>query len=101
MSKYSVYVDDNFHAYDESERYLLGQFETYDEAVSAAKEIVDRFLIKNYEPGISGPKLLENYKGFGEDPFVVPADPTHPFSAWGYAAERCTEICGPSGGQKG
>jgi hypothetical protein len=32
--KYEVYVDDNFHFLDESERYRLGAFETCEEAVA-------------------------------------------------------------------
>ena len=38
MTRYTVYVDDNFHHGDESERYELGQFATADEAIAAAKE---------------------------------------------------------------
>lgn len=35
--KYEVYVDDNFHFMDESERYKLGAFETCEEAIAACK----------------------------------------------------------------
>ena len=37
-------IDDNFHYMDEDERCDSGTFKTYEEAVSAAKEIVDRSL---------------------------------------------------------
>ncbi len=42
--KYRVMIDDNFHYMDEDERCDSGTFKTYEEAVSAAKEIVDRSL---------------------------------------------------------
>lgn len=38
--------------------------------------------------------LYENYKGYGDDPYVVGADVDGvPFSAWSYAELRCAEIC--------
>jgi hypothetical protein len=42
--KYVVYVDDNFHYMDESERYKLGEFDTEEEAIHAANKLVDDFL---------------------------------------------------------
>ena len=33
--KYSVYVDDNYHYMDESERYKKGDYATLDEAIAA------------------------------------------------------------------
>lgn len=94
--KYSVFVDDNFHYMDESERYLLGEFETRDEAIQAAKAIVDKFLIRGYEEGMSAEKLHEQYRGFGEDPYISPRDEDSPFSAWKYAESRCQELCDPT-----
>jgi hypothetical protein len=41
--------------------------------------------------------LHDLYKSFGDDPFVVPADPKAApvtFSAWDYARERCAVIEG-------
>ena len=72
--KYEVYVDDNFHYMDESERYKLGDFETCEEAVAACKKIVDEFLEQGYEKGMSFKELYEGYIGFGEDPFIVSGD---------------------------
>ena len=93
--KYSVFVDDNFHYMDESERYLLGEFETREEAIQTAKAIVDAFLIRGYEEGMSAEKLHEQYRAYGEDPFISPRDENAPFSAWGYAKIRCDELCSP------
>ena len=72
--KYEVYVDDNFHYMDESERYKLGEFETCEEAVAACKKIVDEFLEQGYTKGVSFKELYEGYIGFGEDPFIVSGD---------------------------
>ena len=92
--KYEVYVDDNFHYMDKSERYKLGDFETCEEAVAACKKIVDEFLEKGYQKGMSFKELYEGYIGFGEDPFIVSDDKKCFFSAWSYARERCIELCG-------
>ncbi|HEX4077749.1 MAG TPA: hypothetical protein VHX61_02590 [Rhizomicrobium sp.] len=37
---YTVFVDDNYHYMDASERYTLGEFETLKAAVDACKLIV-------------------------------------------------------------
>jgi len=94
QKKYEVYVDDNFHYMDECERYKLGEFESCDEATAVCKRIVDEFLEQGYEKGMSFKELYKGYIGFGEDPFIVSGDKTCFFSAWGYAKERCRELCG-------
>ena len=45
---YKVFVDDNFHYMDESERYVSGEYESYDVVVTACKAIVDEFIAENY-----------------------------------------------------
>jgi len=92
--KYEVYVDDNFHYMDESERYRHGEFETCEEATAACKKIVDDFLEKGYKEGMSFEELYGGYTGFGEDPFIVSDDKDCFFSAWSYAKKRSAELCG-------
>ena len=41
---YTVEVDDNYHYMNESERYTLGEYDTWEEALAAAKKVVDDFL---------------------------------------------------------
>ena len=89
ITKYSVYVDDNFHYMQEDERYTLGVFDTEEEAVQAARNIIDKFLLESYKPGQSTGQLLEAYTFFGEDPWI----PQSIFNARNYARERCEEIC--------
>lgn len=91
--KYTVCVDDNFHYMDEEERYSLGEFETLEAAIDACKNNVDDFLLEHYKPRMSADDLCSGYKMFGEDPFIVGAETPVPFSAWGYAEKRSTEIC--------
>jgi hypothetical protein len=90
---FTVFVDDNFHYMDEDERYKLGEYETLDAALAACRGIVDEFLATNHKPGMSADELLAQYKGFGEDPFIMGAGAASPFSAWTYAQERCKAIC--------
>ena len=92
---YKVLVDDNYHPMDEENRYVLGVFETRDDALAAAKRIVDDFLSSSLRPGMTAEELYTIYVGFGEDPFIVPVTSTDErwtFSAWRYAKDRCAEI---------
>jgi len=91
--KYRVFVDDNFHYMDESERYQLGEFDSLEAAVAACRRVVDEFLISNRRPGMTPGELLAQYAFHGEDPFVLTGDGTVPFSARDYASERVREIC--------
>ena len=89
-----VLVDENYHYQDVDERYELGAFATCEQAMGACRRIVDEFLHTTYRPGMTGEELWRAYVGFGEDPFVVSADPACRFSAWTYARERCRELAG-------
>jgi len=92
---YTVRVDDNYHYMDESERFTLGEYETWDEAVAAAKKLVDDFLSENYKPGMIAGDLYVCYTMFGEDPFIVGDRPEskEAFSGWDYAKARCEDLC--------
>lgn len=97
--RYEVFVDDNFHYMDESERYRLGAFDSLEAAVAACKVVVDRCLAETYKPGMTHDELLSLYKMFGDDPFIVSSESREapPFSAWTYADERAHEICSGAG----
>jgi hypothetical protein len=89
--KFTVYVDDNFHYQEEDERYVAGECDKYEEALTLCKNIVDQFLDDAINQ--SGPKnadaLYKYYMDFGPDPFIRPDLLNSRFSAWGYAKERC------------
>ena len=83
--KYTVYVDDNFHYMDESERYKLGEFDDCAAAIAACKRIVDEFLLSNFG---GCEDVCATYTMFGDDPFILTDDPACKFSARDYARER-------------
>ncbi len=89
--KWEVIVDDNYHFMDEDERYTKGRYDTEEEAIAVARQIVDEFLMKGYLPGGTAEQLLSAYRMYGDDPWI----PGSSFSAWGYAVQRCREICAP------
>jgi guanosine-3',5'-bis(diphosphate) 3'-pyrophosphohydrolase len=93
--KYQLRIYDNFHYMDESEAYDSGEFETYEEALNAAKKIIDDYLAKNWRPGITESELIEQYTSFGEDPMIIPVenDKHERFSAWEYAKTSVINIC--------
>jgi len=83
--KYTVFVDDNFHYGDESERYKLGEFSDCASAVAACKQIVDEFLEQNRG---KFDDVFATYCMFGDDPFILTDDPACKFSARDYARQR-------------
>jgi hypothetical protein len=90
---YTVRVDDNFHYMDKEARYTHGEYATLEDALKAAKEIVDGYLSSAYTPGMSAEDLYQSYTSIGDDPFIVGPEDSH-FSAWNYAKARCEVICG-------
>ncbi len=87
---FTVYVYDNYHYMDESERYKLGDFTTINQAEQAARKVVDNCLAEHYQVGMDASALFKAYKMFGDDPQIVGQH----FSAWDYAENRCREMCG-------
>jgi hypothetical protein len=97
MPRYRVWVDDNFHYQDPSERRDAGTYETLEEALAACRVIVDGSLADEHQPGITAEKLYDRYTSFGCDPHIEVLDGTDKgatFSAWDYAKERCRALCG-------
>ena len=94
---YRVLVDDNYHYMDESERWTLGEYATYAEALAACKRLVDDCLEEGYAPGKTAEALYRYYTMFGDDPFIVELsdspDTSPGFSAWTYAKARSEELC--------
>ena len=94
---YRVLVDDNYHYMDESERWALGEYATYAQALAACQRLVDACLEEGYAPGKTAEALYGYYTMFGDDPFIVELsdspDTSSGFSAWTYARARCEELC--------
>jgi guanosine-3',5'-bis(diphosphate) 3'-pyrophosphohydrolase len=93
--KFHLRVYDNFHYMDESEAYNYGQFDTYEDALIAAKAIVDEFFEHNWKSGITSDYLLIQYCLYGEDPIILPneSNKNESFSAQTYANNNAEEIC--------
>ena len=91
--KYTVYVDDNYHYMDKSERYAEGSYESLEEAINKCKELTIKSLEHFYETGITPEKLSAQWAMFGEDPYVFGVDGEVPFSARKFiSTELCQEI---------
>ena len=94
-SPFTVYIDDNYHYQDEDERYLGGEFGTWEAAVAFAKKVVDRTVIPSIEDGRSPEEAYDDYVTFGDDPWITGGGPVpegETFSAWKYAKQRCYEL---------
>jgi hypothetical protein len=97
MPRYKVMVDDNFHYQNPGKRWEQGVYETVDEALAVCRGLVDRSLKEEYRLGNSAEALYDRYTSFGDDPFIMVLDGVDDratFSAWNYAKERCSAICG-------
>jgi len=88
---YAVYVDDNFHYMDESERYKLGEFDDCQSAVAACKQIVEEFLSR-CDTNKGADEMFAQYTMFGEDPWISSDDLDCKFSAWDYARTRSRQL---------
>ena len=55
------------------------------------KKIVDEFLRKNYQPGMTSDEISAQYALYGKDPFIIGADEV-PFRARDYARMKAEEI---------
>ena len=91
---YYLRTYDNYHFRNESEAFNEGNFETYEEALAAAKIIVDDFLLQNSEKGMKPENLLFQWMMFGEAPEILPKGKSgiEHFSAGSYAKMRSEEI---------
>ena len=80
----------------------VGEYLTHDEAMAAAKHLIDSFLFREFRDhagkGITAEALLEIYAARGERPLVLrlggSSTNVSKFNALKYAKARCEEICG-------
>ncbi|MEC8444091.1 MAG: hypothetical protein VXZ05_07780 [Pseudomonadota bacterium] len=91
---FELRVADNYDGVDEDNIYTHGRYKTWDEAVQAAKDLVDCSLADHITPGMTAKGLFQQYQTFGDDPFIVPVEgddwpDDDMFSAKVYARERC------------
>ena len=91
--QYRVYIDSNFHQMDTSARTMYGEYDTYAQAIAAARQAIDTALESARQPGMSASELLEVYARLGEEPFIIPDDTTPRFDGRDYARTRCEQLC--------
>ncbi len=82
----------------------VGDYWSHDEAVAAAKHLIDAFLFREYRDavarGITAEALLALFTARGERPVILrqqkgdASTNISRFDALSYARQRCTEICG-------
>mgnify|MGYP000501213003 CR=1 FL=1 len=90
---WTVYVDSNYHFMHEDERYSVGSFENYDDALCICKKIVNEFLTSAQAK--TADELFKSYVGFGEAPWIKGSSSGSEqvnFSAIEYARQRCDEL---------
>lgn len=92
---YQVQVDDNFHFMREDDRWVLGNFATYEEALAAAKNLVERSM-ESISRDKTADEIYDSYVSIGDDPFIIPFGgalaPADRFSAWDYAKEYAERL---------
>ncbi|MGM0934592.1 MAG: hypothetical protein ACQEWD_14230 [Bacteroidota bacterium] len=93
--KFHLRVYENSHYMDESEAYNHGEYDTYEDALKAAKAIVDEFMKHNWTSGIKPESLVGQYSLYGDDPIILPNEhgKHERFSARTYAKISAVEIC--------
>jgi len=89
---YKVYIDDNFHYMDESERIFHGLYTTCESAISECEQIVDDCLKNSYKKDMTAIQLYESFIGFGDDPFILSDDKTCDFDSSAYAKMQSVKI---------
>ena len=74
----------------------LGEFDEQREAITAAKKLIDDFLLQEFKSGMDADALFGHYRTFGQMPCVLRSDGktigNTGFSALDYAKTRSAEI---------
>jgi hypothetical protein len=75
----------------------VGDYEKLEEAISAAKRVVDRFLLREFSQGMDSKVLFSVYQNIAEFPFIFRDDDktinVGEFNHFQYAMQQCTELC--------
>jgi hypothetical protein len=86
----------NFHGGESNVR-RVGEFEILEDAIRAAKQIIDGFLMGRYKAGTNASTLFSLYQKSGEIPFIFSDEPdainVSGFNHFEYAMNRCGAIC--------
>ena len=85
---------------DSAEKALrhVGDYETLNEAIAAAKRTIDAALLREYAAGMASAELFGKFQSYGELPCIFRSDDKTlsgmGFNALVYAKERGLDLCG-------
>ena len=74
----------------------IGDFEKLEDAIAAAKRVVDRFVLQEYTKGTSPEVIFTVYQNVGEFPYIFRDDDktlnVHEFNHLKYAMAECARL---------
>jgi hypothetical protein len=84
----------------------IGEYSTLDDAVAAAKLIIDEFLAREFAPGVLPARLFARYQSAGEVPIIFRDDDDKTmnvsyFNHFEYALARCADLAKPGDDARG
>ena len=75
----------------------VGDYARQEDAITAAKQVVDAVLMRTHAAGMTAPELLERYRAAAETPYISRDDEgtmsAGSFNHFQYAKSRSEEIC--------
>ena len=78
----------------------VGEFSALEDAVAAARQVIDQFLVREFVPGMPPAKLFARYQSAGEVPIIFRDDDdktlnVNYFNHFEYALARCADLAVP------
>jgi hypothetical protein len=77
----------------------VGEYAALEDAIAAAKEVIDQFLMREFVPGMPPAKLFARYQSAGEVPIIFRDDDDKTlnvtFNHFEYALARCADLAVP------
>jgi hypothetical protein len=79
---------------DEAPSHVKAECQSYGEARTLCKAMIDEWLRANYRRDMSAEVLYQLYTTFGEEPYIVPQGEGEAFRARSYAETASVKLCG-------
>jgi hypothetical protein len=78
----------------------VGEYAALEDAVTAAKRVIDEFLVREFAPGMPPAQLFARYQSVGEVPIIFRDDDDKTlnvsyFNHFEYALARCADLAAP------
>jgi hypothetical protein len=90
---YALVVGDNFHPHDSAYQREEGTFLTADEAIAAARKVIERSLAECLAPGMTAERLLDCFRSFGEITYIFSGGGLRAaFDPWEYAKQKAADL---------